>query len=669
MRTLIFLLVTSSVFLFNPLNAEPPFDFGRISASEMDLEYFREKYPGEPAVIIGDFADCRFNYDDHKGFQFVIRRHYRIIILNEAGLDYGNFSIPYYKTPETEEVIRRFRAHVYNKDGNRINRTRIRDREGFTNERGNNWKELTFAFPEVRVGSVIEVRYDLISDFLFQLRSWRFQYEIPVIHSEYQINLPSFYVYYASLRGFIDLDVREEKSAIDSWQIRRKINTAYGQVDGGLINVTARSTQFRWVAKNVPAMKPEPHTDNIRNYMSTMFFEFAHEQWPDEEPKHFTTTWEDIMNYLDDHEYFGKYLKESYLALYQFLPEQNPEQPEEIIWYALETIHDNVRWNNDESFLTDDSPKEVLEKGIGNSAEINLLLVAMLKNMGVEAYPVAVSTVSNGALQSDRPTLIQWNYLVALARLPDDNFILLDATVPRPIPGFLPQRAINGRGRAFDPNFNNWVNLETKIQINQENIYNLRINENGDLTGNLEFKINNFGKYRLIQQFAIQDEERFWNALIGGADVTFTNQNIAYNHKDEKPMIITADIHIPSYGMLIGDELILPALFFETLEENVFQAEERLYPVFFDNTVNNVTRINLELPENMSISYLPEARNRRWGRLSYTLMANETDNGLQITWTNNRLMRIIQPDSYAGFRRFYSHMIEDNLENIILKVE
>jgi len=669
MKTLFFLLFAATILVTGPLNAEPPFEFGEISSSDMDLEYFRDKYPGEPAVIIGNIGECRFDYDNNRGFQFVIRRQYRIIILNEAGLDYGNFSIPYYNSRGVDENIRRFRANVFNLDGDDVNRTRIRQREGFTNDRGNNWHELTFAFPEVRVGSVIEVRYELVSDFLFQLRSWQFQHEIPVIHSEYQINLPSFFVYYASLRGFIELDIIEQESTSDSWQVRRRERTRYGQVDGPLMNVSTRSTQYRWVAHDVPGLKQESHTDNIQNYLSTMFFELAYEDWPEEDPIHFTTTWEDIVKFLEDNPYFGRYLKDSYHAINELLPEKNLKDEEEIIWYALETIQDNIRWNNDASFMADNSPTEVLENGIGNSAEINLMLVAKLRSMGIDAYPVAVSTVDNGSLHSERPTLIQWNYLVALARLPNDNFILLDATVPKPIPGFLPQRAINGQGRALDPNFNTWVNLETKVQVTQEKVYNLEMNEEGDINGNIEFRVNNFGKYSLLQHFVRQDENTFWDALIGGTDVSFSNRNISYDHKDDKPMVITADIHIPSYGMRIGDELILPALFLETREENVFQEGERLYPVFFDNTLNNITRINLEIPENMSVSYLPETRNNRWETLSYVFLANETENGLQITWTNNRLSRKIEPENYSEFRSFYSQMIEDNLDNIILNVE
>jgi hypothetical protein len=669
MKAIIHVLFAAFLFTTIPLHGSPPFEFGSMTASEMDLEYYREKYPGEPAIVIGDVADCRFGYETKKGFQFQLNREIRIMILNEAGLDYGDFSIPYYETTGGQEEIRRFRAHVYNLDGNRVNRTRVREREGFTQDRQNNWKELSFAFPEVTVGSVIEVRYTLISDFLFHLRDWRFQREIPVLHSEYSLNLPSFFVYYGRYNGLIELDIREQEDSSDNWRVERKVQTIMGEVDGDVLNVRARSTIFRWAAFDVPPMRPEPFTDNIRNYQARLFFEFTSEQWPGEEPKQFTTTWNDVSKYLENNRYFGRFLNESPSALWQLLPNTIPETPEERMWQALETIHENVRWNNDASFLADHSPEEVINNGVGNAAEVNLLLVAMLRNLGLEAYPVAVSTVRNGALFSDSPTITQWNYVVAMAKLPDGEQVLLDATVPNPIPGYLPQRAINGRGRAIDPKLNEWVNLESNIDFTEQNIYNLSLNENGDLSGSFEMQVGRFGKYSLIQRIADMGEDRFWDQLINHSNVQLSNESIQYDIKDNSTLVMKADIHIPSYASRIGDELIVPALLFERREENVFQSEERQYPVFFNHTLNSSTIINLELPENMRISYIPEKKSRRWGRFSYDLMTEETETGIKITWLNQRQIRIVPSRNYSGFRTWYSHMIDDSQENIVLMVE
>jgi hypothetical protein len=50
-------------------------------------------------------------------------------------------------------------------------------------------------------------------------------------------------------------------------------------------------------------------------------------------------------------------------------------------------------------------------------------------------------------------------------------------------------------------------------------------------------------------------------------------------------------------------------------------------------------------------------------------MAEETETGLKITWLNHRQIRTVPSRNYSGFRTWYSRMIEDNLENIIVKVE
>ena len=70
-----------------------------------------------------------------------------------------------------------------------------------------------------------------------------------------------------------------------------------------------------------------------------------------------------------------------------------------------------------------------MPKKIGNAADINLLLVAMLNKAGIEANPVILSTRENGFIAMAHPSLSDCNYVVARAVV-DGKQILLDATEP-----------------------------------------------------------------------------------------------------------------------------------------------------------------------------------------------------------------------------------------------
>ena len=106
------------------------------------------------------------------------------------------------------------------------------------------------------------------------------------------------------------------------------------------------------------------------------------------------------------------------------------------------------------------SRKQVWEEGQGNSADINLALVSLLKAMELNAFPVVLSTQSNGILPLSHPSLTDLNYVIAMAEV-DNKTYLMDATDPLSAVNLLPVRCLNDKGHIIDPVKSGEINLTT----------------------------------------------------------------------------------------------------------------------------------------------------------------------------------------------------------------
>ena len=59
-------------------------------------------------------------------------------------------------------------------------------------------------------------------------------------------------------------------------------------------------------------------------------------------------------------------------------------------------VKSNVKWNDFKGYSCNDGVKKAYKDKVGNTAEINLMLTAMLRFAGFNANPVLVSTRDNG---------------------------------------------------------------------------------------------------------------------------------------------------------------------------------------------------------------------------------------------------------------------------------
>ncbi|MFW5708100.1 MAG: DUF3858 domain-containing protein, partial [Bacteroidota bacterium] len=511
--------------------------------------------------------------------------------------------------------------------------------------------------------------YEITSDYLFNMRSWFFQREIPVEYSEYQVNLPSFFNYLARFNGNFELAVNEEKKSVENFRVTQKVSNYGHMIDGQSFNVRANSTQYKWVAKDLPALKEEPFTDNIRNSMGMVFFEMVSEQWPDREPINYTTTWEDVSKNMLKREDFGEFLKEAEFSSRNFIPDRELKTPDEIMAWALETINSQIKWNGDASRYADQSPDKLIKQGVGNSAEINLMLVALLRNLNLKAYPVVLSTINHGALFSDSPTLSQWNYVVAQVRIPGRQPILLDATTLKPITGYLPPRAINGRGRVIDHSINQWVDLESKISFNENKVYDLELDEQGNLAGTATIRWEDYGAYLKLQDLAQEEKDEFAKEISSDLGVSLSEVELQTFEDDTLALIMQARVNATGFAQVIGNEMLLPGLLYETMEENPLKTDQRQFPVMLPYKLNSNITFNIKLPDGFSAVHLPERKASSFHRFAHDFAFEQTDQVITITATTRIGNRTVNPNYYAGFKAYMDKYVMDTSDNIILKTD
>ena len=125
------------------------------------------------------------------------------------------------------------------------------------------------------------------------------------------------------------------------------------------------------------------------------------------------------------------------------------------------------------------------EEGKANSAEINHTLTMFLRNAGIEANPVVLSTRRNGYLNKLLPLVSQFNYVITCAKIGDKEYLLDASDKFRPY-NVLPERAINGEGLLVSESKYKWVDLTMNKEIEARVITgNFGVNDEDMLAGDV----------------------------------------------------------------------------------------------------------------------------------------------------------------------------------------
>lgn len=656
---------------FNSISNAQEFKLGKVSIAELE-EKEHPKDPSAEAAILFKKGMTSFKYSDNNGFEVLTVVQTRIKIYKKEGYDWANHEVRYYLDNAYNESVTFSDAYTYNLVGGKIEKTKLKSDGVFDEKINKYWGRKKIAMPNVKEGSVIEFEYTVRTGITSYLRDWYFQSSIPVNFSEYKTYIPEYYTYSSNQKGYVMFNVNVVKKS--NQIVLRDKERSGGGMSAVKTNFTEEKidyieTQTTYSAKDLPAMKDEAFVNNIGNYTSSISHELSQTDFPNTPPKYYSTDWESVVKTIYNYEDFGPelnktgYFEDDINKLLTGITLQN-----ERIGAIFNYVKSSVKWNNYKGYSCNDGVKAAYKNKSGNTAEINLMLTAMLRFAGLNANPVLVSTRDNGI--TFFPSRTAFNAVIVAVETPE-GMILLDATEKYSEPNILPLRDLNWVGRLIRKDgTSNEVDLMPKTLSREAINMNLVLKNDGSADGKIRRQLIEHEALDFRKENLAKSKDTYLEELEGKNN----NIEISDYHRDNEldlsnPIVENYAFKSTKDTEIINDKIYISPMLFLAVKSNPFKQEVREYPVDFGYPSQSKYNIIIEIPGGYMVESMPASLNIATGNDvgAFKYMIANNDNKIQVTITSTINTAIVSPDFYPVLKDFFQKMIDKQNEKIVLK--
>ena len=620
---------------------------GQTTLEELKMTVY-EKDSTAGAVVLYEHANVYLDTENNNETRTDF--YYRIKILDKSAFNLSTVALSIYK----KKRIKDLKAITYNISNGKIQKNILLQSAVFTTKENENWSTKKFTLSNIKVGSVIEYSYSVLSPYS-GIEDWPFQSNIPKIKSEFDAAVLGNYKYNVRIIGFLSLDKNEPS-------VKKKCLFIDGLGHGAC-------AIYSYGMYNVPAFEEESYMLNKKNYLSRLSFDLESFTSPKGPVEKYTTTWEEadkklksvfFNNQTSKKNYFKKRIPDSILNT-----ENNLEKAKKV--YSF--IQNHFTWNKNYWTNEDAKVKKAFDEKIGGVDEINISLYNSLKAADLDVNLVVLSTRNNGIPTKLYPIIYDYNYVIVRAVINDKEYFL-DAT-DKFIPfAELPIRTLNGEARII--NFDrkgSWVTLKPNKTSVRTTIAKLTLNEESEFNGSLFIRRDGHYAYDKRKKIANVTEETYLE--------DFESENIDLEVESYKNNIIE-DIELPLLEnfkiKIIKDESLsskirINPFLFDRIKENPFKLKERFYPVDFAYPTKRNFSLRLEIPKNYTITQFP--KNRAFALPNnggvFTLNAKIKDNIITLFTRLSIKKRIYSSDEYFSLKEFFKQIIIAENSYLILE--
>ncbi len=633
---------------------------------------------GTSAVVVAEVGKSSFiaNTSDLTfSLVYVVKR--RVKIINKNGFEAATITIPLYAGESGKpEKLEDFEASTYNIENGKVVETRVDKSSVFTEKQSKYWIYKKFTFPALKEGSIIEYSYQVKSDYFFNLQSWTFQGSYPVMWSQYEAEIPEFFKYAILSQGYHPFFINKVKKSLTSFSFVQHVSRESGITgpkSSGMnqFNVDGSIDYHTWVMKDVPALKEEAFTTALRNSISKIEFQLKQVAFPNSNPTNYLESWEKVASNLMDDPQFGaaidrpnNWMDDDVLAIVKAVPTKL-EKAQKIYEY----VRDHFTSKEENGIYITTGLKDVFKNKNGSAAEINLLLIAMLKNQQIDARPVILSTRDHGISHEFYPLLNRYNYVISKVIIGDSEFYL-DASVRQLAFGMLPLQVYNGQAREIGRDMASPLYFDAdSIRESAMTIVYISNMEKGGVEGSYN---HNYGVYEALDfrnKMTKTEPADFKKSLRQEYPEEITIENIQIDSLQllNEPVAVKYDLKFNAFGD--EDIVYFTPMLNEAIKKNPFIAAERYYPVEMPYTFDDIYTFRMEIPKGYKIEELPKSVrfnfNDDEGMFEYLISVDNI-------FVQMRCRLIMKKatflnEDYPYLREFYSLVVKKESEQIVFK--
>ncbi|HSC52977.1 MAG TPA: DUF3857 domain-containing protein [Phnomibacter sp.] len=587
---------------------------------------------GAAAMVLFHSAVTTYNHDDGS---MVTEVRKRIKVFNKNGLEEGNFIIPYYSKNQFETIIKvEGESYSAGPNGSPVI-TKVGKDMIFKENVDQYRSQVKVLVPNVLEGSVFEVRYTSIMKHYGGLDYWDFQEEIPVAKSCYWLEIPpgSEFAYSVQKSVSLPIDI--------------KPNPEMGKM--------------YFEMNDVPSLAFEPYMDAPSNYLQRVVFQLsAYHNYRNGEQTKVNTTWDALVKELLSSEMYGRELGKNLevpgLAEQVNALSSNTEKTR--LLYNF--VRNKISWDKYYSKYSTRGVKKTLADGVGNTCEVNLLLLNLLQQFNIPSHPLLVADRDFGKIDVNYPFLDKFSKMVVYAEL-EKGVWIMDAT-EKDLPAHLtPYQLLNTIALVVDKKqprlikivkgkdrFDKRVDVESKIDLAKQQISS-------------QVKIERFGYAKLppgktvmgqaINPIADVDEEK-------SLTVEVVKSEKLKALFDSLPNVHTLELKDELPGNV--GTLYLSSPLFLGLNQNPFSSSRRFSDVNFGYPISMHQHETIALPAGASLKEaFPELLvTYDKSQITVNRKVELKDNQLTIDTHFVQNITLVEAKDYELLRDFYGRMMK-----------